>query len=596
MQNTTAGPQGEGVEAHPDFNPVDVFRLAITDELSKVTGLNKEDIFPTLSWTNTLQKGDLTIAIPRFRIRGVPPEQLAEEWASKVVLERVFRLGNGFGHSAHLGFRDPEDVSKGRKKVIIEFSSPNIAKKFHAGHLRSIIIGGFLSNLFQGAGWEVVRMNYLGDWGRQYGLLALGWKRYGSEEEFAQDPVSHLFDIYVKISNDFAPEEEAFKRTSRNGGDTAALEAQGLLGEAKNYFRRMEEGDEEALSLWKRFRDLSIWRYKETYARLNIHFDEYSGESQVLQSTMTEAERVLKEKGIISFDNGAWIVDFKRYGAKKLETVVVRNRNGTSNYLLRDIGAAIQRSRTHKMDRMIYVVMSEQETHLLRLFKILDLMGGEYSELSKKMQHVTFGKVAGMSTRKGNVKFLDDILDDAGSTMHEVMRQNEAKYEQVHEPDKVADTLGISAIMVQDMSAKRINDYDFDMARMTSFEGDTGPYLQYAHARLCSIARRTGLSNEDLRNADWSLLKEPHAVDLLRSMGQYPDVVGQALKTLEPATILTYLFKLTHQLSSSYDVLRVVGAPEGLEVTKARAALYDGARQVIHNGMIVLELSPVERM
>lgn len=309
------------------------------------------------------------------------------------MLERVFRLGNGFGHSAHLGFRDPVDVSKGRKTVIIEFSSPNIAKKFHAGHLRSTIIGGFLSNLFQGAGWEVVRMNYLGDWGRQYGLLALGWKRYGSEEEFAQDPVSHLFDIYVKISNDFAPEEEAFKRTTRNGGDTAALEAQGLLGEAKNYFRRMEEGDEEALSLWKRFRDLSIGRYKETYARLNIHFDEYSGESQVLQSTMTEAEKVLKEKGIISFDNGAWIVDFKRYGAKKLETAVVRNRNGTSNYLLRDIGAAIQRSRTHKMDRMIYVVMSEQETHLLRLFKILDLMGEEYSELSKKMQHVTFGKV-----------------------------------------------------------------------------------------------------------------------------------------------------------------------------------------------------------
>ncbi|KAG8623278.1 hypothetical protein KVT40_008254 [Elsinoe batatas] len=600
-------------DAHPELNPVDVFRVAISDELHRITNLDKLQIYGALAWTATLDKGDLIIAVPRFRIKGKPPDQLAQEWASKfpshpllkppttftfniqfnfapaavpeVVLKRVLGLGDKYGDNLYSGLRNPAQPSGGRKKMVVEFSSPNIAKKFHAGHLRSTIIGGFLSNLFAGAGWDVVRMNYLGDWGRQYGLLALGWQRYGSEEAFANDPVGHLFDIYVKISADFAPEEEAFKAAGKRGEDTAALESQGLLGEAKDYFRRMEEGDEEALSLWRRFRDLSIGRYKETYARLNIHFDEYSGESQVM-----------KEKNISEFDKGAWIVDFKRHGAKKLEVAVVRNRNGTSNYLLRDIGAAIQRQRAHKMDRMIYVVMSEQEIHLLRLFKILELMGGEYAELAKKMQHVTFGKVMGMSTRRGNVKFLDDILSDVGAAMHEVMKGNEAKYKQVEDPEKVSDTLGISAIMCQDTSGKRINNYEFNMERMTSFEGDTGPYLQYAHARLCSIARKAGLSKEDLQNADLSLLKEPHAVDLLRSMSQYPDVVGQTLKTLEPTTILTYLFKLTHQLSSSYDVLRVVGAPEGPETTKARAALYEGARQVIHNGMVVLGLSPVDRM
>ncbi|KAF2218132.1 arginyl-tRNA synthetase [Elsinoe ampelina] len=616
-------PGQEYPNAHPELNPVDVFRVAISDELHRITNLDKQQIFDALAWTSTLDKGDLIVAVPRFRVKGVPPEQLAQEWASKfpphpllkppstisfnlrfdfapaalpdVVLKRVLNLGDSYGNSPQHGLRDPSKPSSGRKKIVIEFSSPNIAKKFHAGHLRSTIIGGFLSNLYAGGGWDVLRMNYLGDWGRQYGLLALGWKRYGSEDAFASDPVGHLFDIYVKISADFAPEEEAFKLAGKNREDTAVLESQGLLGAAKDYFKRMEDGDEEALSLWRRFRDLSIGRYKETYARLNIHFDEYSGESQVLQSTMEEVEAILKEKGIVHLDNGAWIVDVKRYGAKKLDVAVVRNRNGTSNYLLRDIGAAVQRQRTHNMDRMIYVVMSEQETHLLRLFKILSLMGGEYASLATKLQHVTFGKVMGMSTRRGTVKFLDDILSDVSTAMHTVMRSNEIKYAQIPDPEKVSDTLGISAIMCQDMSAKRINNYDFDMARMTSFEGDTGPYLQYAHARLCSIARNSGLVREDLHNADLSLLKEPHAIDLLRLMSQYPDVVGQTLKTLEPTTVLTYLFKLTHQLSSGYDVLRVVGAAEGVEVMRARAALYEGARQVIGNGMRVLGLSPVER-
>jgi arginyl-tRNA synthetase len=201
----------------------------------------------------------------------------------------------------------------------------------------------------------------------------------------------------------------------------------------------------------------------------------------------------------------------------------------------------------------------------------------------------------GMSTRRGTVKFLDDILADVGDVMHDVMRRNETKYSQVHDPEKVADTLGISAVMIQDMSGKRINNYPFNLERMTSFEGDTGPYLQYAHARLCSISRRTKLSHGELQKADFSLLQEKHAVDLIRLMAQYPDTINHTFKTLEPMTILTYLFRLTHQLSSSYDVLRVVGASEGQEVTIARAALYEAARQVINNGMKLLGLNPVER-
>lgn len=202
----------------------------------------------------------------------------------------------------------------------------------------------------------------------------------------------------------------------------------------------------------------------------------------------------------------------------------------------------------------------------------------------------------GMSSRRGTVKFLDDIISDVGDFMHSVMRRNEAKYSQVEDPVQTAETLGISAIMVQDMSGKRVNNYDFSYERMTSFEGDTGPYLQYAHARLCSIFRKVDITRDEMLNADYSLLSgSPHAVKLLRSVARYPDMVNQALKTLEPTTILTYLFSLTHDLSSSYDHLKVFNPPEGRAVSVARAGLYEAARQVIHNGMALLGLTPLDR-
>lgn len=293
-----------------------------------------------------------------------------------------------------MGLRDPQSSDSGRKRMIVEFSSPNIAKKFHAGHLRSTIIGGFLSTLYERQGFDVVRLNYLGDWGRQFGLLACGWTRYGKEEEFERDPIGCLYDIYVKINADLKPESEAYDTAKAAGRDTAILESQGLLGEAKAFFKRMEEGDEDALSLWRRFRALSIQKYEETYARLNITFTEFSGESQVTKQSMEMAETLLHERAISEGKDGATIVDFAKHGAKKLDLAIIRNRNGTSNYLLRDIGAAIQRYDTYSFDEMLYVVMSEQDVHLNRLFKILYLMGDRYQEMAKKMKHITFGRVS----------------------------------------------------------------------------------------------------------------------------------------------------------------------------------------------------------
>lgn len=362
----------------------------------------------------------------------------------------------------------------------------------------------------------------------------------------------------------------------------------------------MEDGDPVALALWERLRALSIQRYEATYARLNIRFTDYSGESRVRKETIARVLQVLEDRGIAEPDGGALIVDFAKHGKKKVATAILRNRNGTSTYLLRDLGAAVQRHDDYTFDEMIYVVMSEQEAHLKWLFLTMELMGEPYTALSRKTEHISFGKVRGMSTRRGTVVFLDDVVNDVTDFMHEQMRGNATKYREVADPAQTAEALAVSAIMVQDMLGKRANSYSFDLQRMTSFEGDTGPYLQYAHARLCSISRKAGFTRDDLlaTPSDFNLLlaDSSYAYDLLRVVARYPDIVRQAMKTLEPTTILTYLFALAHTLSSSYDHLRVVNPPEGPSMSRARAALYGSARQTLHNGMVLLGLTPVDRM
>lgn len=386
---------------------------------------------------------------------------------TNTVLRRILKEKSNYGTNGNQGLRDPKDPSKGRKKAIIEFSSPNIAKPFHAGHLRSTIIGGFLANLHTVMGWDVIKMNYLGDWGKQYGLLANGYKKFGSEEQLLKDPINHLFDVYVKVSGVVAEQEgpikelrEQIKAKKEKNEDVSELEKElGKLVDAsedenaRRYFKSMEEGEPDALALWNRFRDLSIQKYKQTYARLNIDFDVYSGESQIKSESMKSAYDAMEKAGVSEHSEGAVIVDFTKHGAKKLGKAIIIRRDGTPLYLTRDIGAIQERDEEYHFDKMIYVVASQQDLHLAQLFKITELMGRK--DLADRCQHVNFGMVRGMSTRKGTVKFLDDILRDVGEKMHEVMKKNPEKYQQVEDPERTADILGITSVMVQDMTGKR---------------------------------------------------------------------------------------------------------------------------------------------
>ena len=356
-----------------------------------------------------------------------------------------------------LGLKDPQDPLKGQKRIVVEFSSPNIAKPFHAGHLRSTIIGGFLGNLYDAAGYNVKRVNYLGDWGKQYGLLALSYERYGNEQALEKNPIGHLYDLYVKINKELTAEREEIKSLEANGQDATKLKSDGLDEQARRYFKAMCDNDKQALGIWKRFRDLSITRYEQSYARLNIHFDEYLGESKVKPESMQAAEKIMAEHGLTEESEGALIIDYSKHVpgkvGKGLGKALIRKRDGTSLYLTRDIGALLERRDLYKFDQMIYVVASDQELHLKQLFKTIELMGER--DLAAKVLHITFGLVQGMSTRKGTAKFLDDILREVAEKMHEVMKKNETKYSQVENPDKIADILGISSVMVQDMSGKR---------------------------------------------------------------------------------------------------------------------------------------------
>lgn len=594
--------------ADVQHNPIDAFKSYIATTMAAIAGVDTSTVFAAIDIPPPKKDGaDLVLPIPRLKVKG-KPQDLAAKYAAEFPTSFMAASASNIFVQFNLppaplfAYVLPTILERKEQygtfktfngqKVIIEFSSPNIAKPFHAGHLRSTIIGSFLSNIHQTMGWNVIRMNYLGDWGKQYGLLALGYEKYGDEAALKEDAIAHLYDVYVKV-NKQAEEEEAAEKKALEDSETNATEytrKDTMHDKARAYFKAMEEGSETELSVWKKFRDLSIVKLEQTYARLNIHYDTYSGESQVPQEKMNEALEMLKAKGLLTLDKGAQLVDLTPYN-KKLGRSIVQKRDGTTLYLTRDIGEAAKRYEEHKFDKMIYVVAAQQDLHLAQLFKILELMGYEWAT---KCSHVNFGMVLGMSTRKGTAVFLDQILEEAKNSMYAVMQKNEVKFKQIEDPQHVADVVGISAVMIQDMSAKRINNYEFAWDRMTSFEGDTGPYMQYAHSRLCSIQRKTGYSDEDILKADFTLLTEPEALQLVKILATWPSVVQQTYKAQEPSTVVTYLYRLCHAFSGAYDKLWVSG--QEAEVAKARMALYLATRIVLGNGMRLLGLTPLERM
>ncbi|XP_026700264.1 probable arginine--tRNA ligase, mitochondrial isoform X1 [Athene cunicularia] len=477
------------------------------------------------------------------------------------VLQQVLKDGSEYGVKSELFSTVP------KQKAVIEFSSPNIAKKFHIGHLRSTIVGNFIANLKVALGHEVIRMNYLGDWGMQFGLLGVGFQLFGNKEKLKTSPLQHLFEVYVQINK--AAEDENTKKL------------------AKDFFRKLEEHDEQTLSLWKQFRDFSIDEYIRIYKRLGVHFDEYSGES-FYQEKSKEVLKMLENKGLLQKTiKGTGIVDLSEKKDLSSFSTVMRS-DGTSLYITRDLAAAIDRMNKHNCDTMIYVTDKSQSNHFQHLFQILKLMGYDWVE---RCQHVSFGLVQGMKTRRGEVIFLEDVLNEVRSRMLQNMASTKTTKE-IEDPMETAEKVGLAALIIQDFRGLLSSDYQFSWDRAFQSRGDTGVFLQYTHARLHSLEQMHG--NEQLTDINVACLQEPDAISVLQHLLRYDEVLYRSSQDLQPKHIVSYLLTLSHLAAMAHKTLPVKdSAPE---LAQARLCLFQAARSVLANGMKLLGITPVTQM
>ncbi|NXK39193.1 SYRM protein, partial [Piprites chloris] len=489
------------------------------------------------------------------------------ELLAKTVLQQVFQDGSEYGVKSELFSTVP------REKAVIEFSSPNIAKKFHIGHLRSTIVGNFIANLKLALGHDVVRINYLGDWGMQFGLLGIGFQSFGNKEKLKSSPLQHLFEVYVQINK--AAEDENTKKL------------------AKDFFRKLEEHDEQTLSLWKQFRDFSIEEYIRIYKRLGVHFDEYSGESYYREKAQ-EVLKMLEDKGLLQkTTKGTGIVDLSEKKDLSLVSTVMRS-DGTSLYITRqvsssvDLAAAIDRMNKHSCDTMIYVTDKSQSHHFQHLFQILKLMGYDWAE---RCQHVSFGLVQGMKTRRGEVIFLEDVLNEVRSRMLQNMTSTKTTKE-TQDPMETAEKVGLAALIIQDFRGLLSSDYQFSWDRALQSRGDTGVFLQYTHARLHSLERMHG--EAQLTDVNVACLQEPDAISVLQHLLRYDEVLYRSSQDLQPKHIVSYLLTLSHLAAVAHKTLPVRGSIP--EVAQARLCLFQAARSVLANGMKLLGITPVTQM
>lgn len=454
------------------------------------------------------------------------------------------------------------------KTICIDYSSPNVAKNFHVGHLRTTIIGNSLYKIFSKLGYHVERINHLGDWGTQFGKLIVAYKKWGNKEEIEKDGVAALMKIYVKFH------EEADKDDSLND-------------EARAWFVKMEQGDEEALSIWQWFKDISLIEYKRTYKLLGMEFDSYNGESFYRDKTGAVVE-ALKEKNLLVESEGAFIVPLDEYN---MAPCLIMKKDGSSIYATRDIAAALYRKKTYDFTKCIYVTGNEQKLHFAQFFKVLELMGNEWS---KDMVHVPYGLVSleggKLSTRSGNVIYAEDILRESIAKIREII---EEKNPNLPDKDQVAQIVGIGAILFNDLYNQRIKDVTFTWEKILNFDGETGPYVQYTYARAASVLRKAGVTEVD-EDIDFSVLTDDASMNLLKEMTRYPEVVKDASEKLEPFVVARFAMAVAQAFNKFYHDCQINVEDEA--VKKARLKMVVLTKYVLKDALSLLGIACPEQM
>jgi arginyl-tRNA synthetase len=473
------------------------------------------------------------------------------------VLSRVLSEGEGYGSS-----QEGKD-----KTIVMDFSSPNIAKPFGIGHLRTTVIGNSLYHIFTRLGHEVIRINHLGDWGTQFGKVILAYKLWGDEKEFEQDPISTLYELYVKFH------QEAEKTPK-------------LDEEARGWFKKLEDGDSEATELWRRFRETSIREFKRVYDMLGIKFDAYHGESfynKYMEQTIAEIEA----KGLARISRDALIVDLDEYD---LPPCLLKKSDEATLYATRDIAAAIYRHDTYRFHKNLYVVGTAQSLHFRQVFKVLELMGYQWA---KDCVHVDFGWIKlrqeMMSTRKGNIILLEDVLNKSIELAGRIIQE---KNPELENKEQVSEEVGIGAVIFSDLSTRRNKDIDFDWDQALSFDGETGPYVQYTHARLCSLIRKYGMPISV--KVDYEVLSTEEEGALIRLLEDFPRRIKSAAANYEPAGICSFLIDVCSTFNRFYQKQRII--TEDRKSTAARMLLVKAAQVTIRSGLSLLGIEAPERM
>ena len=564
------------------------FKKEIAEIIAKnLEGLTEDEIKSMIEIPQDQSMGDY--AFPCFRLAKTmrkAPNLIAAELAEKLQGEKLFSEVSPVNAYVNM-FVSREEMMKstvsevleekenfgrsdigGNKKVIVEFSSPNIAKPFHIGHIRSTVIGNSLSKIYDALGYDVFKINHLGDYGTQFGKMICAYRRWGNREDVINSPIKTLLGYYTKFHVEVEEHPE-------------------LEDEARAIFTKLEQGSKEEVELWQWFREESLKEFQRVYDMLGIEFDSYNGES-FYSDKMPRFEKELSDKGLLQESKGAQVVDLEEY---KLGTALIKKSDGSSLYITRDIAAAVYRKENYDFYKNIYVVATQQNLHFQQLFKILELMGYDWAN---QCVHVPFGMVrleeGTMSTRHGRVVFLEDVLNGAIEKTREIIEEKNPNIENLEE---ITSQVGIGAVVFNELSNNRIKDYTFKWDQILNFDGETGPYVQYTHARCASLLRKAGedlvAKAQDPKNVDFALLaKSDSAYELTKLIYAFPGVVEQAGEKYEPSINIAQCFnKFYHDEHIIVD--------DEVEKT-SKIALVIATKRVIATGIGLLGMKAPERM
>lgn len=556
----------------------------IASELAKVIdSLDQDAILNLLEQPKSSDLGD--IAFPAFSLAKVErkaPQAIAADIAEKIdqsAFEKVVATGpyvNFFLDKSKISDQviksvieagadyGQQDEGKGQN-ITIDLSSPNIAKPFSVGHLRSTVIGDALSNIFRKMGYNTIKINHLGDWGKQFGLLMVAYKKWGSKEAVESNPIDELLKLYVRINAEIENDPE-------------------LDEEGRKWFKKLEDGDPEATELWQWFRDESLVEFNRIYKLLGVEFDSLNGEA-FYNDKMDEGVQILEDKGLLKESKGASIVELDDVN---LPPAMIKKSDGATLYITRDIATAMYRARTYNFVKNIYAVGQEQSNHFRQLKAVLKKMGFDWSD---DMVHVDFGLVTKnrqkLSTRKGNIILLEPTLQEAISR---AKAQIEEKNPELENKEEVAHAVGVGAVKFYDLKTDRRNGYDFDLEAMVSFEGETGPYVQYAYARIQSILRKANFTPST--DATYSL-SDPESWEIIKLLQDFSRVVKRAAENYDPSLIAKYAINLAQAFNKYYAHTRILDeSPE----RESRLALSYSTAVVLKEALRLLGVDAPEKM